>query len=136
MKKSESIYTLIENGMIDVKHGEDVVTLDLPEWLTEVDGKIDNEDKLLEWAQSHDILLPLMQKGLQATVIDMRAKARPADKKKVKQVMVHEDAQKALDEYVIKPLKVPKLSKQDEMRGFMEKAGIAESEILKVLANM
>lgn len=137
MKKSESIYEIMKNGQMDVNHNFNTVRLDLPGWVCEVDGKLDGKEELLGWAEKHEVTLALMQKGLQAMLIDMRAKCRPADKKKVKQPLVREEAQKRLDEYVLSELKRGrKVSERDKMRQVMEAAGLGEDKIMLVLAKM
>lgn len=125
---AKSFHIIISDGTIAVKHTPaklnnsgvlkrektEEVVLDLPEWLTASNGLLDNEDGLLSWAQEHEILLPLLQNGLQKTMIDIRAKARPKVDKNDETISIIEDidnAQERVDNFIMKVTPKPGTSK-------------------------
>lgn len=113
---AKSFYTTLEEGSFEVKHQHEYVTLVLPEWLVDASDKLDDEESLLEWAQEHEVLHGLMHLGIQQVIIALRAAARPSVNAKTgetKSILTDmENAQKRVDDYVLKPVKKPGSSKK------------------------
>ena len=107
---AQSIFEIIETGKIMVNHdGEDVV-FNLPNWLKDAAGKLENEEDLLTWAKGEGIVHALLHAGLSDTVIGLRAAIRPAAKKNAEGNMVavslvkdSDNATKRALEFRIKP---------------------------------
>ena len=77
---AKSIFEILSTGVIEVAHRGEEVVLDLPEWFTTAGAVLTNEEGLLQWAAENGCLLALLQTGLQKTIIDIRAAARPDEK--------------------------------------------------------
>jgi len=108
---AKSFHNIISEGTLEVNHqGEDVV-LDLPEWLKESKGILMDSELLVAWANEHEIIHGLLHAGIQKTIIDMRAKARPnVDIKSGKSDSIVSDkdgAQDRIDDFVVKPTLPP-----------------------------
>jgi len=140
----ENIFSIIEGGSITVRHNDTELSFNLPSWLTEASGSLEEEEGLLSWAQNNEILLPLMQKGLQALVIDLRACIRPSDKTigKVKTVfpLTQEEGQARLDEYVLTNVRRTGAGagtvKVDKVRQLMIESGMSDEQIDQVLGKL
>ena len=107
---AQSIYEIIETGKIEVNHNGEDVTFELPSWLKQAAGKLENEEELLTWAKGEGIVHALLHAGLSDTVIGLRAAIRPAAKKNADGNMVavslvkdEEKAQIRANEFRIKP---------------------------------
>lgn len=106
---AQSMFEVIETGIIEVNHNGEDVNFDIPEWMKEANGKLENEEAMLEWAKDNGIVLALFHAGLADTIIGLRAVIRPTDKKvgddkvKVSLIKDEENAQKRADDFVIKP---------------------------------
>ena len=74
---AESLFATYENGQMEITHDGDEAIFELPEWMKEVGEIIENEDKLLEWAKSHGILLDTFHAALAKWKIDFCAAVRP-----------------------------------------------------------
>ena len=85
---AKSFYNILEEGKLEVNHKGNDVVFDLPSWLSEADGKLEDEAALLEWAKEYEVLHGLMHFGLQQLIIALRSAARP-------QVKVFRDVDKA-----------------------------------------
>ena len=70
-----------------------------------------DEQALTKWAQENEIIHGLLHAGIQKTIIDMRAKARPTVNVKTGETksIVKEKAaaQEALNDFVVKPTPKP-----------------------------
>ena len=77
---AKSFHTILKEGTIDVNHKGEDVTFDLPTWLTSAMDLLEDEQKLLAWAQTHEVLHGLMHFGIQQLIIALRAAARPTVK--------------------------------------------------------
>jgi hypothetical protein len=80
MTMAKSIFTTLEEGTFEVNHIGNEVILNLPEWMEELGEIFTDEEKMLEWAKSNEILLPMLQTAIQAVLISLRAVARPTSK--------------------------------------------------------
>ena len=108
---AQSIYEIIETGKIEVNHNGDDQTFELPSWLKEAAGKLENEEELLTWAKDNKIIHALLHAGLADTVIGLRAAIRPAAVKKAEDGRVYAvsiitdsaNAAKRANEFRIKP---------------------------------
>jgi hypothetical protein len=108
---AQSMYEVIENGMIEVNHNGEDAEFMIPEWLEAASGKLESEADLLEWAKEHKVLHALLHAGIAHTIIDLRAVIRPADKagkekgEKIKVSMLKDfdAAQARSDGFKIKP---------------------------------
>lgn len=107
---AQSIFEIIETSKLEVNHNGEDVTFNLPEWLKQAAGKLENEEELLSWAKEYEILHALIHAGIADTIIGLRASIRPAAKKdkdgNLIPVSLTKDAEKAqirADEFVIKP---------------------------------
>ena len=141
---AQSMYEIIETGKIEVNHnGEDRV-FDLPNWLKNAASKLENEEKLLEWAKEYEIIHALLHAGIADTIIGLRAAIRPAAKKdktgNLVPVSLIKDAEKAqtrADEFVIKPKTRPgtggKTPEQRQAEALKLLAGLTPEQIAEVL---
>jgi hypothetical protein len=85
---AKSFYNIISSGKLEVNHKGNDVELELPSWLKEVNGKLEDEQALLAWAQEYEVLHGLMHFGIQQVIIALRSAARP-------QVKIFRDVEKA-----------------------------------------
>lgn len=76
---AKKIETIMVEGKAEVNHRGDDVVVSLPDWFTAAGDKFFDETALLAHCQKHDILLATLQAGFAQHLIDLRAKARPAD---------------------------------------------------------
>jgi hypothetical protein len=107
---AQSMYEIIETGKIEVNHNGEDVTFNLPEWLKNAAGKLENAEALLAWAKEYEIIHALLHAGISDTIIGLRAAIRPAGKKDkdgnmipVSLVKDEIKAQERANEFVIKP---------------------------------
>jgi hypothetical protein len=108
---AQSMYEVIETGMLEVNHNGEDAEFMIPEWLEAASGKLESEADLLEWAKEHKVLHALLHAGIAHTIIDLRATIRPADKagkekgEKIKVSMLKDfdGAQARSDKFKIKP---------------------------------
>lgn len=107
---AKSFYNILADREIEVNHDGETVWLQLPEWLTECAEFLEDEEKMLEWAQEHEIVLALFHSGIQQLIIALRAAARPNDKDGKKVSILGEEkaaAQLRVLEYVFKAVSRP-----------------------------
>ena len=103
---AQSMYEIIETGKIEVNHNGEDVTFNVPDWLKNASGKLENEEALFAWAKKEGILHALLHSGISDEIIGLRAEIRPNDKKdsegnaiKVSLVKDAEKAQKRAEAY-------------------------------------
>ena len=76
----KSLYQTLEDGLLDVQHGDDEITVTLPEWISSFNILIDDAEKCVDHARNQNIAHALIVKGLQHELIMLRAIARPSKK--------------------------------------------------------
>ena len=108
---AKSFHTILGEGTLEVDHRGETVTLELPGWLAEAKDVLLDEAKLKAWAEENEILHGLLHAGIQKTLIDMRAKARPGTNAKTGETKSIIDdkaaAQARLNDFVVKPTLPP-----------------------------
>ena len=80
---AEKVEQIMDRGNMVVTHRGDEVTLDTPEWFNVPPETWFDEEKLVSWCRDKGILHATLHKGFEQHVIDLRAKARPADLKPI-----------------------------------------------------
>lgn len=76
---AKSMYEIIDTGMIEVNHNGEDAEFEIPTWLKEASGKLENEEELALWADENNVMHALLHSGIAKTIIDLRAAIRPAD---------------------------------------------------------
>ncbi len=76
---AEKLEVTLSKGTAVVSHRGDEVTVDLPEWLNVSQETFFSEAQLYNHCVEHGILLATLQEGFAQHLINVRAKARPAD---------------------------------------------------------
>ena len=112
---AKSLFNTYEDGTMEVTHNGEEMLFELPEWMCEAGEILEDEDKLLEWAKKHNILLACFHSALAKTKIDFCAVVRPTDiagekkgeKIKVSLIKDYDKAQKRADNFTIKPATRP-----------------------------
>ena len=147
---AKSFYTIIDEQEIEVLHQGEQVVLDLPSWIKEAKGLLEDEEELLKWAKDHGILHGLLHSGIQHEIIAIRAIARPSINAKTgatKSILADRDkAQDRVSKYVCKAVPKPGTSagskaKQAEYTAYVNMAkamastGLDEATIKKALAS-
>jgi hypothetical protein len=143
---AKSLFDTYESGTMEVTHDGADALFNLPEWMCEAGPILENEEKLLAWAEKHNITLAIFHAALAKTKIDFCAVVRPADvpgklkgeKIKVSLITDIENAQDRAEEFTIKPATRPGTGgKTPEERA--DKAlnllnGLTPEQLAKVLA--
>ena len=70
---AESIYTQLENQTVVTPVDGVEYRHKLPSGLFPTDKQFESEEELLAWAEENDFTYPLIQKGLQKAIIEVRA---------------------------------------------------------------
>lgn len=143
---AKNFFETIEDGMLEVDHCGEKVTLNLPEWLIEAKGILEDESELVRWANEHEIMHGLIHNGIQKLLIDLRASARPRGKDAKERSIKNEieKAQANVNEFVLAPVKRPGQSKKAEREAIeletlkatisgMRAAGIDDETIRTIL---
>jgi len=106
---AKSFHTIISEGTLEVDHKGETLTLTLPNWLTEAKNILMDSEMLTLWATEHEIIHGLLHAGIQKTIIDLRAKARPVTDKDGISASILDDqhAQLRVDGFVVKPTLPP-----------------------------
>jgi hypothetical protein len=78
---AKSFHTIIDEGVFEVDHKGDLVTLDLPDLFLEIKGLTEDKKALMAWVAKHNLELPVIQCAIQKRIIELRAIARPTVKK-------------------------------------------------------
>ena len=112
---AKSMYEIIETGMIEVNHNGDDAEFEIPTWLKDATGKLENETELALWAEDQGVMHALLHSGIAKTIIDLRAAIRPADvagaekgsKVKVSLILDSDKAQERSNKFTIKPAARP-----------------------------
>ena len=74
------MYDIIESGSLEVDHKGETVNIELPDWVKELSGKLEDEEALQVWATEHEIFLPIFHYFIKQLLIALRAQARPQAK--------------------------------------------------------
>jgi hypothetical protein len=141
---AQSMFDIIETGKIEVNHNGEDRSFDLPDWLKQATGKLENKDTLLEWATEHEIIHALLHAGIADTIIGLRAAIRPAAKKDKNGNLIPvsltkdaENADKRAFEFRIKPKVRPgtggKTPEQRQAEALKILAGLTTAQIAEVL---
>lgn len=146
---AKSFHTILVEGKLEVDHKGQTVVLELPSWLGEAKDVLMDEAKLKEWAEKNEVMHGLLHAGIQKTIIDMRAKARPGTNAKTgesKSILDdQEGAQKRLDEFKVTPTPPPGQGGKGKAFGKGEEsaltaaiealkmAGIADEQVVLIL---
>jgi hypothetical protein len=77
---AQSIRQQLNNGKVEVTHGNQQAMFELPAWLDLTDSTIDDKDALIEHLEQHGVLMGVLHQGLAQSVIGVRAAARPNKK--------------------------------------------------------
>jgi len=107
---AKSFHEIIKTGKLEVDHKGETIVLELPGWLTEAKDILMDSEMLTVWATEHEIIHGLLHAGIQKTIIDLRAKARPATDKDGISASILDDqlnAQLRVDGFVVKPTLPP-----------------------------
>jgi hypothetical protein len=80
---AESIYTQLKNQKITTPVNGIDYFHNLPDGLFPSDVQFENEEYLLEWANDNDYAFPLIQKGIQKAIIEVRAAFKSCKKDEV-----------------------------------------------------
>jgi len=76
---AEKLEITLSRGTATVSHRGDEVTIQLGEWLNIPQETFFDREALLAHCEQHGILLATLQEGFAQHLINVRAKARPAD---------------------------------------------------------
>lgn len=109
---SKSVFKWTSDGVIDVEHRGETVTVNVPEWMT---GDLVNDpsgflDKIRNTLDDRTIV----HRILSQLVIDLRAACRPQDSNEKPQAINAETARNIAAKWAPKPVNVPKQAKSDE----------------------
>ncbi|MCP3683276.1 MAG: hypothetical protein GY861_11360 [bacterium] len=133
---AKSFHDIIKGGKLDVDHKGESVTLELPEWLKESTDYLMDSELLTQWAEEHEIIHGLLHAGIQKTIIDLRAKARPSTNSKTGETKSIIDdlvnAQQRVNNFVVEPTKPPGHSKGKTFLKGEESALTSAIEALRI----
>ena len=107
---AKSFHDIIKAGKLEVDHKGETIIVDVPNWLAESSGILMDSVELTKWATEHEIIHGLLHAGIQKTLIDLRAKARPITDKEGNSDSILDDqanAQLRIDCFVVKPTPPP-----------------------------
>ena len=104
---SQSMYDIVRTGNLEVSHDGAERTFATPLILTDLDGKLDNAEAIIEHMKNSECFLGFLHLGIAQMIIRLRAIARPADVKGVKQPFDQPAGQKRLDSWAPKPVGQP-----------------------------
>jgi len=132
---AERLENVMKTGMAEVSHNGQKTTVNLPTWFTT--GSFFDENELLEHCKNHGILLATLQAGFAQHLIDLRAAARPADKKNeagklIKQPLDPDKAQERVSQVFPEPrepVKTRKAKTLEEIIADMKQKGMSNDEI-------
>jgi len=143
---AKSLFDTYESGTMEVSHNGEDALFDLPEWMCEAGAILENKEKLLEWAEKHDILINAFHAALAKWKIDFCAVVRPADipgklkgeKIKVSLIADIDKAQKRGDDFKSKPATRPgtggKTPEQRADKALSLLNGLTPEQLAKVIA--
>jgi hypothetical protein len=133
---AKSFHTILVERTLEVDHKGETVILDLPSWLSDAKEVLMDKDGLVSWAQENEIIHGLLHAGIQKTLIDLRAKARPSTNTKTgesKSILDdRRQAQERIEEFVVRPVPVPGQGKTKAFGKGEESALKAAIEALKM----
>ena len=143
---AKSLYEIIESGRIEVNHNGDDMEFEIPTWLKDAGGKLENEEELALWAEDTGNMHALLHSGIAKTIIDLRAAIRPADiagkekgsKVKVGLIADADNAQKRANAFTIKPCARPgtggQTPEQRQDKALKLLKGLSPEQIAAVIA--
>lgn len=130
---AESIYTQLANQTaLTPVDGKDF-RHKLPTGLFPTDKQFENETELLAWAEENDFTYPLLQKGLQKAIIEVRAAFKSCKKD---EVWSEELGLKNIDNMVWKIVDRPESSQSDEQKAMSILGKMSPAEIAEMLAKL
>jgi len=131
---AENTFTTLANrqGFKVTDKGTEL-TFTLPEWLP-TDEVYESEEALIDFCAHHEITHAIMQAGIRAMIIDLRACARPSGKN---QQWEQSEAQERIDNFVCKPQERPKArgkATPEDALATLKASGMSAEEILAMLS--
>lgn len=130
---AESIYTQLENQTVltpvdgkDYRHT-------LPEGLFPTDKQFESKEELLAWAEENDYTYPLLQKGLQKAIIEVRAAFKSCKKD---EKWSEELGLANINEMVWKIVDRPVSGQSDEQKAMSILGKMTPEEIQEMLAKL
>ena len=130
---SESIYTQLESQSVLTPVDGVEYRHKLPEGLFPTDKQFESEEELLAWAEENDFTYPLIQKGLQKAIIEVRAAFKSCKKG---EKWTEEMGLKNLDEMVWKVVNRPESGQSDEQKALSILGKMSPAEIAEMLAKL
>ena len=130
---AESIYTQLENQtVLTPVDGKDFRHI-LPEGLFPTDKQYESKEELLAWAEQNDFTYPLIQKGLQKAIIEVRAAFKSCKKD---ETWTEEMGMKNVEEMVWKIIDRPVSGQSDEQKAMSILGKMSPEEIQEMLAKL
>ena len=130
---AESIYTQLESQSVltpvdgtDFRH-------DLPVGLFPTDKQYESKEELLAWAEKNDFTYPLIQKGLQKAIIEVRAAFKSCKKDTT---WTEEMGLANVEEMVWKIVDRPASGQSDEQKALSILGKMSPAEIQEMLAKL
>lgn len=130
---AESIYTQLANQTVltpvegkDFRHP-------LPEGLFPTDKQFESKEELLAWAEENDFTYPLIQKGLQKAIIEVRAVFKSCKKD---ETWTEEIGLKNIDEMVWKIVDRPISGQTDEQKALSILGKMSPEEIAEMMKKL
>lgn len=144
---AESIHTTIDRGNMDINHGTNTITIDLPESLQVFSNKTEGEDLLDVFNQlSSTEKIGLIHSGLASEIINVRAVVRSVageredinTGKMIKNSFTgkEKEIERKIEEYSFTPKKRPGVSAQNKVKDMitaLKDQGLSAEEILIAL---
>jgi hypothetical protein len=130
---AESIYTQLEKQEILTPVNGTDYTHPLPQDLFPSDKQFEDKEALLAWAEENDFTFPLIQKGLQKAIIEVRACFKSCKKTE----SWNEDLGLAnLEEMVWKIVDRPETAKSNEDKAIDALSKLSPEKIAELLAKL
>lgn len=137
---AEKLEVTLSRGTAVVSHRGDEVTVDLPEWLNIPQETFFSEAQLYNHCVEHGILLATLQEGFAQHLINVRAKARPADLPpeekggaSIPQRITSDGAQERVDGFKPAPREPSEQANPKKAIEKLKKMGFTKAQILEML---
>jgi len=130
---AESIYTQLESqSVLTPVDGKDY-RHNLPEGLFPTDKQYESKEELLAWAEENDFTYPLIQKGLQKAIIEVRAAFKACKKDAT---WTEEMGLANIDEMVWKIVDRPVSGQSDEQKAMSILGNMSAEDIQAMLTKL
>jgi len=130
---AESIYTQLANQTaLTPVDGKDF-RHPLPEGLFPTDKQFESKEELLAWAEKNDYTYPLIQKGLQKAIIEVRAVFKSCKKD---ETWTEDIGLKNIDDMVWKIVDRPSSGQTDEQKAMSILGKMSPEEIAEMLKKL